>query len=183
MNARPLMNFGIEKLEEKFKQSSGDQEVLSQIEFELGFRQTLRSRELKAKVLKAKAGSRSSQISEQIGLPLTSDTGVHGASYPATSSDQAALAELQPVPVKAAPLMTAPVNQSVAEMPLEQAVKILGVSLSSNWEQVEKRRRDLVEVSCPEQLASLSGTQRDKAIATAEEANAAARAMRIHAGW
>lgn len=181
MIARPFVNLGIEQLEEKFKKNGADPDVIDQLAFELSFRTKPRAVELRAKVLKVKNGGRLTQSAVQLGLRLTPETAPKRDSQ---CTNDAAPPQTPPQSESVEPLPpTVAVAPSVAELSLDQALKVLGLTLSAKWEQVENRRRELVETSNPEKLSSQSQLQRDKSLLLADEVNAAAKAMRLQAGW
>jgi hypothetical protein len=174
--ARPLMQHGIGELESLFATKTNDVKVLRQLELELSYRQVPRAFALAEKVTKAL----------RTGQPASPPPA--SAPKPQLPADKRSFSPLPSVPVfiPPRPKSTEPaiaaeptpaVKQPVAAVSVADAYKILGVSPSASWEQVEQARRQLVDEAHPSKVARLSPERRAHAQQNAKRANAAYGAL------
>lgn len=184
---RPLMQRGVEQLEALFKASKGDLVWLRQLEDELKHRQVPRAVALLEKVRAAMAAL-NSQAPKASGAP-PAPTVAGPAAQPELWERPVVNAPVVPPavapkpstpPVSVAP-RPAPAPQpappAVPSMPLEEACKVLAVTLATPWQEVESARRKLVDVSHPERLAALPSERKDQMRFVARRANAAYLAL------
>jgi hypothetical protein len=173
--ARPLMQHGIGELESLFATKTNDVKVLRQLELELSYRQVPRAFALAEKVTKAL------RTGQPAPPPPVS------APKPQLPADVRSFSPLPSVPVFIPPRpkstepasaeLTPAVKQPVAAVSVADAYKILGVSPSASWEQVEQARRQLVDEAHPSKVARLSPERRAHAQQSAKRANAAYGAL------
>ena len=62
-------------------------------------------------------------------------------------------------------------------MSLDEACKLLSVSTTTPWAQIEERRRELMNAAHPTRLAVMSEEQREEALTRARRVNVAARVL------
>ena len=158
---RPLERLGIAELEELFKNPKITADELKTLEGELECRSTARAENLLSEVKKsvkvkeiiAKARTRVAQKQLiQLELPSVADFEL-SSNAPAPSTQ----VTYQPKVVTStpAPQKSPSVNADPA-MTKEQAFKILKVSPTTSWEQIEQSRRELVARAQPDMLAVLA---------------------------
>jgi DnaJ-domain-containing protein 1 len=173
---------GIGELEALFakSKSKADVKVLKQIENELQYRQTSRAVALLAAVQAAVYGSMSTRPS-----PLPPE----GAKTPRKKG----LSERAATPPIAGPIVSPreanqgnpDVGQAISNtqhapsllMPVEDAYKLLKVTVGSTWESVEQSRRQLVQQSHPARLKTVSPERRSQALIEAKMVNSAYAAL------
>ena len=176
---RPLMQYGIGRLEEMFAKTKADPKALKQLENELQYRQVPRAVALLAEVQAAMYGGTPDEPPGTAPSPPTtrplfppvqqSEPVVSPLDPPAAQP----LAMLQPRPpsvTPASPKLPAPPSMA---MPLEDAYKLLKATPASTWESIEQSRRLLVQQAHPSRVASLSAEKRAQAQADAARVNAA----------
>lgn len=186
--SRPLMQNGIGQLEALFASFRLDPKILKELEHELHFRQVPRAVALLAEVQAAMHGA---VPSAQPDMPPST---LQSRSIPPQQStlwERVAVPppvtvtslELQPrpeMPTNAAPKAStsAKISQPPAPpIPLEDAYKLLKATSSSTWESIEQTRRQLVQLSHPGRLNSLSAERRDHTLAETKRINAAYAAI------
>lgn len=175
---RPLMQHGVGQLEALFASSKANVKILKQLEHELQFRQVPRALALLEQV--------------QAAIP-TAGTAPAPAPAPGTLvppvkqsdlwSQPPAIQPTAPPPSAHRPSAqpAAPVSRpaTVATprpgpyMTFDDACKVLKVSPTSPWPEVEQVRRQLVQSSHPERVASLTPERREQVRAEALRVNAA----------
>ena len=171
---RPLMQQDIDQLKALFASSKFNSKVLRQLEHELQFREKRRALALLEQVQAA--------IPAADSVPEPAANG----SAPARQSDlwNQASADQQPElpppteqpskkPTATGPRPTAATPHSVQFLTFDDACKILQVSPSSPWQEVELARRRLVQLSHPERISSMAPEQRSQEQADAQQVNAA----------
>jgi hypothetical protein len=207
MNRRPFLNKRIDELEQIFKDAGSDDKVFRMLEGELVNRKTPRAVSLLRKVRRVLAnpglaggGSeptlfdpRSHQASppaptsvsrEQESRPNTGFT-LRPPELPTstvTSTRSASVPPHQPAR-HSAPIQFPSVVEQVRlsalsqTVSLEDACKILRVTLGSDWETVEKARSQIVQSSHPDHLKGLPEEKRRELVRLAKLANTAAKAL------
>lgn len=172
---RPLMQHGVSQLEALFASSKANLKVLKQLEHELQFRQVPRALALLEQVQTAipAAGS----------VPAPVATGVSPVKQPELWSQPPAVQSTAPPHPAQRPSAqpTAPVpRSSIAVTPrsapfmtFDDACKVLKVSPTSSWQEIEQTRRHLVQLSHPERVASMTPERRDQMRAEAKRVNSA----------
>ena len=147
--SRPLIQRRIDELEAMFEVAKGDPASLRLLEAELSLRPMPRAVSLLAKV-KRFLGSESVFLDGRSPLPASRE--------PA--------GEMDSVPKIGRPLATQP-------MPVETALKLLRISATSSWEDVESSRRNIVDRARPDKSALLDEKRRGALQEDAQLANAA----------
>lgn len=172
---RPLMQHGVGQLEALFANSKANLKVLKQLEHELQFRQVPRALALLEQVQAAipAAGT----------APAPVSTVATPAKQPELWTQPPAVQPTTPPPSAQRPSAqpTAPVSRPATvvvprpgpSMTFDDACKVLNVSPTSPWSEVEQVRRKLVQPSHPERVASLTQERRDQVRAEALRVNAA----------
>jgi len=164
--ARRFMQFGVGQLEELFANSKSDTNVLKQLEHELTYRQVPRAVALLAKVRAAMHGGKDGTALAPAALP--DDLALSPPSHQAGSGPAIA-------PARAAiTATTATANSSLGDAPpitVEDAYEVLKVTPGATWESIENSRRQLVQQSHPDRVASLSVARRDQVMAEAKRVN------------
>ncbi len=193
---RTLMQLGIGALEEMFEASETDAKVLRQLENELQHRQVPRAVALLEQVQLAMKRVASSVLPRaQDELPLEPPAAKTPAPVPpppsaprepaVTVSAPAAQTTPPKVPQPAsspgALPATAPQTRSewgpIPAMSLEDACKLLKVTLASPWHEVELARRKLVLLSHPRRVLGMVPERREAARTEARRVNAAYAAL------
>jgi DnaJ-domain-containing protein 1 len=151
--SRPLIQCRIDELEAMFESEQGDPEVLHLLEVELSFRSVPRATMLLANVKRV--------LNSGTVLPVAKQKELFDHKAPV-----AAQVPLLKDPVK-------PAVSSLPHMPLEDALKVLKITLGAPWEAVEASRRQAVDRAHPDKLAGLSEEKRGILKEEARRANAA----------
>ncbi|WP_228535768.1 hypothetical protein [Noviherbaspirillum malthae] len=201
------MQLKITDLEAMFAEAGTDTKQLKKLEAELQYRNVPRAIALLDKVQKAiklaKTASLASpapcKAAPDLEQPLTPPPGrqpqlwdepksplpvaapvssapAHAVAKPSTSLPPAAALH----PAKPATPVTTVEDDDVEQVPWplpEEAYKILKVAPSANWELIEKARRQLVQHSHPDNLATLSPDRRAQVRYEAKRANAACQVI------
>lgn len=175
---RPLMQHGVGQLETLFASSKANLKVLKQLEHELQFRQVPRALALLEQVQAAIRAANSAAA------PVT--TGSVPAKQPDLWTQPQAVQPTAPPPPTAQHPSSQPAEQAPAPRPptagtpppalsmtFDDACKLLKVAASSPWQEVEQARRQLVQLSHPARVASLTPERRDQVRAEALRVNAA----------
>jgi DnaJ-domain-containing protein 1 len=207
MNKRPFLNKRIDELERIFRDAGSDGQVLRILEGELVNRKTPRAVNLLRKVGRllsnpalASGGPEPTLFgprSHQPSPPACSSVSNERESRPNTgftlqSSElpkptvtptrpesvptQQPVCHSEPIPF---PLVMEQVSLSAPNqiVSLEDACKILHVTLGSDWETVEKARSQIVQRSHPDHLKGLPEGKRRELVRAAKLANIAAKAL------
>lgn len=175
------MQLGIADLETLFAKSKTDDKVLKQLEHELQHRKTPRAVTLLVDVRK-NLNRRVHAIPTASAKPMGLTTSNHQlelhppAQISATAAgSQSPIASVaSPPPVSVTPASREP---SLPPVSLDEACKILKVTLGTNWEAIEHNRRELVELAHPSRLALVSLDKRNRLSNDARRANAAYAAI------
>ncbi|MCM0609337.1 MAG: hypothetical protein KA711_10150 [Ideonella sp. WA131b] len=185
---RPLMQRGIDQLEALFKVSKGDLVWLRQLEDELKQRQVPRAVALLEKVQAAMATLNSQAPKVSSAPPAPRETGPAAQpdlwerpDVPAPVVPLAVAPKPPPPPVSVAPrpapsppaAAPQPAPQPMPAMSMEEACKVLAVTLATPWQEVESARRKLVDISHQERLAAVPSERKDQMRFVAKRANAA----------
>lgn len=176
---RPLMQHGVGQLETLFASSKANLKVLKQLEHELQFRQVPRALALLEQVQAAIPAASTAPVATvaipakqpelwtqppavQSAIPLPPPTAQHPSSQPATPA-------LAPAPRPPA----AETPRPAPSMTADDACRLLKVSASSPWQEVEQARRNLVQLAHPDRVVDLALERRDQVRAEAKRVNAA----------
>jgi len=187
---RTLMRLGIGALEDMFSSSKGDAKVLRQLENELQHRQVPRAVALLVEVQLAMKGVASSalpRVQDELPLePLAAPAAVPVLPPPERPAATAAVVDAavtRPAPLSAAqrvhPLVAAPVplarveRASIPAVSLDDACKLLKVTLGAPWQQVELSRRKLVLLSHPRHVIGMTPDRQEAVRDEARRVNAA----------
>lgn len=172
---RPLMQHGVGQLEALFAISKANLTVLKQLEHELQFRQVPRALALLEQVLVAiptegAAPAPSTAVAPPVKQPdLWSQPPVVQPTTPPPSAQRSPAQPALPVSHPA----TVAIPRPDPSMTFDDACKVLKVSPTSPWPEVEQARRQMVQLSHPTRVASLPLDLRDQIRAAAKRANAA----------
>lgn len=174
--SRPLMQHGVGQLEALFASSKANLKMLKQLEQELKFRQVPRALALLEQVRTAipAAGS----------APATVEADTVPAKQPELWTRPPAVQPTTPPPPSAqrpSAEPTVPVSRpDVAVTPrpgptmtFDDACKVLKVSTTSPWQVVEQTRRQLVQLSHPERVGSLTLERQEQVRTEAKRVNRA----------
>lgn len=173
---RPLMQHGVSQLEALFASSKANLKVLKQLEHELQFRQVPRALALLEQVQVAiptegTAPAPVTPVAPPVKQPdLWSQPPVV---QPTTPPPSAQRSPAQPAVPVSRPATTVATPRPGPSMTFDDACKVLKVSPTSPWPEVEQVRRQLVELSHPERVASLTPERRDHVRAEAQRVNVA----------
>ncbi|KQW43298.1 hypothetical protein ASD88_14535 [Pelomonas sp. Root662] len=178
------MQLGIGALEEMFAASKTDAKVLRQLENELQNRQVPRAVALLEEVQAAMMPGAPPRAASQEELALVPPPAPLSVPPPpkVPAPQVAVRAPAAPVAIVSVPQQPRPpvaapqVRVAAAPMPammLEDACKLMKVTPTSPWQVVEQARRDLVQLSHPEQVALLNPERRDSVRVDARRVNAA----------
>ncbi len=179
---RPLMQLGVGQLEELFAKSKADSKVLKQLEHELQYRQVPRAVALLAEVQAAMYGARDAGAPVPAATPAVPPSPLPRQpglweQPPATPVPTLVAAKPAHAPAPtAAPTPVGTGNQvprAIQAMTIEDACKVLKTTPSATWESIEQTRRQLVQQSHPERVASMSPAGREQAQSNARLVNAA----------
>jgi DnaJ-domain-containing protein 1 len=169
------MQHGVGQLEALFASSKANLKVLKQLEHELQFRQVPRALALLEQVQTAipAAGTTPAPVTP-VALPVKHpELWPQPTAVPPTAplpSPRRPLAQsAAPVPLPA----TVVTHRPGPSMTFDDACKVLKVSPTSPWQEVEQTRRRLVQMSHPDRVAALAPERRDQARAEAKRVNAA----------
>lgn len=173
---RPLMQHGVGQLEALFASSKVNLKVLKQLEHELQFRQVPRALALLEQVQAAIPTAGSAPAPTETGaVPVkqpdlwTQTPTVQTTTTPPTSVQRPSGQPTTP----ASHLATAITPRPGPTMTFEDACKVLKVSPTSPWQVVEQSRRQLVQLSHPERVRSLTLEQREQVRTEAQRVNRA----------
>lgn len=173
---RPLIQHGVGQLEALFASSKANLKVLKQLEHELQFRQVPRALALLERVQAAiPAASPAPAPATSGGAPLKQPD---LWSYPPpvqTTSAQPRPAQrppdLPPAPVLRSAIVGTP--RPAPYMTLDEACKALNVSVTTPWQEVERARRQAVQLSHPERVALFVPERQEQARVEAKRINVA----------
>jgi DnaJ-domain-containing protein 1 len=184
---RPLMQHGVEQLEEMFAKGGADPEVLKQLENELRYRQVPRAVALLAEVQAAMYGATPASPPRPAPeppparppAPQQPSLWERPTVQPTVVATPPALPPRPATPSRPAeaPAPAMPSQPSAPTMPVEDAYKLLKATAGSTWESIEQTRRQLVQQSHPGRLKSMSPERRTQALAEAKKLNAAYGAL------
>jgi DnaJ-domain-containing protein 1 len=170
MTARPLLRHTVGELEELFTQKSADTETLNALAAELRYRSVPRATALLRKVKVALTG----------GSPLLHQAQSADFAPPSIRPAQPTSTLISPVPeaqraiivpkTMPAPLMA---SSDPPPMSLDDAFKVLRVTSTVPWAEVEQARVKMVQSAHPDAIAGLSSEKRATLQAEAKRANAA----------
>jgi hypothetical protein len=177
---RPLARLGIADLEEVFQKQGEDLTILSRLKHELSFRQVPRALALQERIRKAELSQKKSlepEVADSAAKPSVEPS--RTSSLPTKQLDllgagskaaEAPKVELPPIPKVTISIEPQPLPQ----LALDDACKILKVSIGDVWEKVELARRKTVLKSSPIATKGMSGEQVQKLLSEAKLANDAA---------
>ena len=172
---RPLMQHGVSQLEALFASSKANLKVLKQLEHELQFRQVPRALALLEQVQAAipTAGTAPAPVTP-VAPPVKQPDlwSQPSAIQPTAPPSSAQRPSAQPAALVSRPV-TVVTPRPGPSMTFDDACKVFKVSPTSPWPEVEQVRRQLVELSHPERVASLTPERRDQVRAEALRVNAA----------
>lgn len=207
MNKRPYISKRIDELEKVFKAAGSDGQTLHMLESELVHRKTPRAVNLLRKVRKLLANpsladggseptlfdSRSHQATAPIfasepkeqGLKSSTGFTLRPSEAPkptVTPTRRESVPPHQPIrhsapipfPQAIEQVRPSALGQSVS---LEDACRILHVTLGSDWETIEKARSQIVQHSHPDLIKGLSEEKRRELVRAAKMANTAAKTL------
>lgn len=193
---RTLMQLGIGALEGMFEASKGDAKALRQLENELQHRQVPRAVALLEQVQLAMKRVASSVLPRaQDELPLEPPAAQTPVAVPPPPSDppkpavtvsapaaQATPSNVpqpasSPVALPAAVPQTGSERDPIPPMSLEDACKLLKVTLASPWQEVERARRNLVLLSHPRHVVGMLPERQEAVRTEARRVNAAYAAL------
>lgn len=177
---RPMARLGIADLEEIFQKQGGDLTILSRLKHELSFRQVPRALALQERIRIVESSQKKSQEPEdanrrakpslepsRISSPPSKQLDLLGA-----GSDGLYVPKVELPP---SPKVTTSIEpQPLPQLALDDAYKILKVSIGDVWEKVELARRKTVQKSSPIAIKGMSAEQVQKLISEAKLANDAA---------
>lgn len=177
---RPMARLGIADLEEIFQKQGEDLTILSRLKHELSFRQVPRALALQERIRKAESGQKSREPEVAYGAatsyansPRTSSPSTNQLDLLGAAGSKAVEAPIEELPpVSKVPISIIP--QPLPQLALDDACKILKVSIGDVWEKVELARRKIVQKSSPIFTKGMSAEQVQKLISEANLANDAA---------
>lgn len=189
--SRPLMQQGVAQLEELFKRSRSDVNVLKQLEYELQHRKVPKATTLLVEVQAAISGAVPAGSSPDVLIPsfLSDKSSAPNIQQPelwdrpaltpvaATATIDSPSPPMLKVGAQLRTVVPSPPSPEEPVMPLGEAYKILKATPSSTWESIEQTRRELVQQSLPSRIASLGAEKRLLAQAEAKRVNAAYAAL------
>ncbi len=177
---RPMARLGIADLEKVFQQQGGDLTILSRLKHELSFRHVPRALALQERIHKADAIQKKNQELEvadsaakpaieppRTSSPPTKQLDLLGAGSKATEVPKVELPPVTKVAISIEP-------QPLPQLALDDACKVLKVSIGDVWEKVELARRKTVQKSSPIATKGMGGEQVRKLLSEARLANDAA---------
>lgn len=173
---RPLLQHGVDQLEAMFASAKANLKVLKQLEHELQFRHVPRALALLEQIQAAipAAGS----------VPAPVATGTTPVKQPDLWPDPSAVQSTTPPPTPAqrppvqpaTPILCSAIavtSKTALSMTLDDAYKILKVSPTSPWQEVEQARKRLVQLSHPDRVAPMTSELRNQVRAEAQQVNRA----------
>jgi hypothetical protein len=171
---RPLMQHGVGQLEALFASSKANLKALKQLEHELQFRQVPRALALLERVQAAipTAGTAPAPVTPVPPVKQPDLWSQPPAIQPTTTPPSAQRPSAQLAALVSRPV-TVVTPRPGPSMTFDDACKVLKVSPTSPWPEVEQVRRQLVQLSHPERVASLTPERRDQVRAEALRVNAA----------
>jgi hypothetical protein len=177
---RPMARLGIADLEEIFQKQGEDLTILSRLKHELGFRQVPRALALQERIRKAESNLKKSPDPEvaisvtepsvkpsRTASPPTKQLDLLGAGSKAAEVPKVELPPISKVTISIEP-------QPLPQLALDDACKILKVSIGDVWEKVELSRRKFVQRSSPIATKGMTAEQVQKLLSEAKLANDAA---------
>lgn len=164
MTTRPLLRHTIVQLEQMFAAKPSDTDTLKALNGELQHRNVARARTLLRKVKSALSGSSPLAPSSQPELFAQTQTSRSAVPVPVTPPAV--------VLAKAAARATPPID-TFPPMALDEAYKVLRVSVGTPWAEVEQARAKIVERSNPDNIADMNGEKRLAVQTEAKRANVA----------
>jgi DnaJ-domain-containing protein 1 len=164
MSERPYMRSTIVELEALFAVKLLDTDTLDALKTELQFRNVPRAISLLAKVKVAMSEPKSLALNAQPSLFV--------------DSPSAGLPRLSPVvfPTESLP-ESGEAPKEVASVSIDEAYRLLRVTSTTPWENIEQARDRLVRRSHPDALEGLSAEKQVAALADARQVNAAYAAL------
>ena len=177
---RPMARLGIADLEEIFQKQGEDLTILSRLKYELSFRQVPRALTLREQIRKAESSQKNS-----LETKVTTSAAKPSLELSRTSllpTKQTDLLRVGPKvlddpkdEVPPAPKVTISIeSQPLPQLALDDACKILKVSIGEIWDKVELARRKSVQKSSPIATKGMSAEQIQKLLSEAKLANDAA---------
>jgi len=178
--ARPLMQHGIGQLEVMFATMTGDTKVLKQLQHELSYRQVPRAYALAEKVamaLRVGEPAKPAIVPAVPPKPRQVDDDLFGeAAEPAVPvflrPKDSAVGEPTSSPSPAQPRQV-PSTEPQFAISADEAYRLLNVTPTTTWEQVEQARQRLVNQAHPAVLAKLSPERQAQVTLDARRVNAA----------
>jgi hypothetical protein len=189
--SRPLMNKGIEQLEQLFKEARGDQKTLERLADELACRSTTRAATLLADVrslLSAQVDTRTDNAKPPMREEISQLTLLPAGPFPKeseVSSSTSAGSPKRERPAEAVRVPAVPavptnelhtrisIDDASSAWTLEAAYRALKVTSSASWPTIENARRDIVQKASPEALAEEQSSSRAMIVERAAKANEA----------
>lgn len=177
---RPMARLGIADLEEIFQKQGEDLTVLADLKHELSFRKVPRALALQELINKVRSNQEKGLKLKVIENTVTSSIGfVQTPPHPPNELDlpgdsSSAVNEPKQEPLTASNVAISIEPQSLPQLALDDACKILKVSIDDAWGKVELARRKIVQKSSPIATSDMSTEQINKLIAEAALANDAA---------
>lgn len=165
MSPRPHFRSTIVELEDLFAAKRTDTDTLTALKTELQFRNVPRATALLVKVNAALSGETLLTPTAQPGLFASTPQPIP----PPPQPPAVILPKPTPMPPDEA--------SEVPVMALDEAYKLLRVTVGTPWEEVEQARSRLVQRSHPDALDGLSAEKRAAALQDAKRANAAYAVM------
>lgn len=177
---RPMARLGIADLEEIFQKQGEDLTILSRLKYELSFRQVPRALALQERIRKAESSQNKSpepEITKSVVKPSLDSS--RNSSPPTKQLDLLDVgskpAEGLKVELPAATKGTISIEpQALPQLALDDACKILKVSIGDAWERIENARRKAVQKSSPNATRDMTTDQVQKLLSEAKLANDAA---------
>ncbi|MDT7517963.1 hypothetical protein RAE19_04290 [Rhodoferax sp. TBRC 17660] len=177
---RPLGRLGIAELEELFKKPNATADEIKALETELTYRSTAKAEKLLSEIrsggrYKQAIASAGKRIAEKqlVQLELPSVDGFELSSSAANPSVQLVNRPSSPASIPTPTPQKMTNAKPVLAMSKEQAFKILKVSPTASWEQLEKSRRELVASGQPDKLAGMAPDVRQSIQEECKQVNAA----------
>lgn len=177
---RPMARLGIVDLEEIFQKQGEDLTILSRLKYELTFRQVPRALALQEKIRKVEL-SHKQRLEPEV-TTSTAEPFFEPSRTPSPPTKQLDLLSAgskvleEPKKIKSAVSqeMISIEPQPLPQLALEDACKILKVSIGDIWEKVELARRKIVQKSSPMAIRGIPTEQAKQLLSEAALANDAA---------
>lgn len=177
---RPMARLGVADLEEIFQKQGDDLTILSRIKHELSFRQVPRALALQEKIRKVESNHKQRlepQGTTSTAKPSTAPSG--SSSSPTKQLDLLGTGSKKFAEPKQETLLVSQETVSfepepLPQLTLEDACKILKVSIGDIWEKVELARRKIVQKSSPLVTRGMPTEQAKELLSEAAFANDAA---------